>query len=155
MKIILQLSGFPHISDSYTPLIYSTTDSLFSNSNTTCVFPIQNAGLDRLYGWLLFQEEVYKRLYVWGRNYLFDVLFSCWCLRLYSSEFGWEFTVLPWPLVPICPISDLWIFISSDHLPYLWHFVSWGLLRFCGFSCLTLPTSFTAMSCCLLFCDFH
>lgn len=59
-KIILHLSGYAHISDWCTPIIYSTTYSLFSNTNMPHMFPILNAGLDKLYGWLLLQEEVYK-----------------------------------------------------------------------------------------------
>lgn len=97
--------------------------------------------------WLLLEKKVYKRLHLWGRNHLFHVLFSCWCLKLHCSQLDWKFTILPWPLVSVCPISNLQIFIPSHHSSYMWPFGLWGFLRSCGFLCLTSSTSFKAMSC--------
>lgn len=111
-----------------TPLIYSTTYSLFSNTSMTHVFPLQTVVLDILYGSFLLQEEIYKRLHIWGRNYLFHALFSCWWyLRLHSPQFGWKFTILPCPLVSS---SSFWLgtFHTFDHLSYLRHLGLWGLV---------------------------
>lgn len=92
---------------------------------------------------------IYKRLHVWGRNYLFHMPFSCWCLTLHSSQVGWEFTVLPGPS---SYLSSFWFgkfsyFWPPIFLAALWLYGKfWDLLT----SCALLTHSFIVKSCCFL-----